>query len=79
MKSISASEARTHFARLLDRVSKGERITIERYGVPAAVLQPPEMSKRRPAAEVITELRQFRAKHRLDGLSIREMRNHRWR
>ena len=75
MDRVGAFEAKTHLSKLLDRVSKGERIIIEKHGVPVAVLHPPETSKRRPTSEVIAELRQFRAKHRLDGLSIREMIN----
>ena len=35
MKTIGASEARTHFARLLNRVAQGERIAITRHGTPA--------------------------------------------
>lgn len=40
--SVGLFEAKTHLARLLVRVSKGERITITKRGVPMAVMVPPE-------------------------------------
>ena len=73
MKTLNVHEAKTHLSNLLDRVERGEQVTIERHGVPVAVLSPAEKSRRRPAAEVIADLRRFRAQHRLDGLSLREM------
>src|SRR3982074_3398007 len=36
METVGAFEAKTHLAALLDRVAKGEKITITRHGVPAA-------------------------------------------
>jgi len=41
MDKVGAYEAKTHLPELLERVIKGERITITRHGVPVAVLQPP--------------------------------------
>ena len=40
MDSVGAFDAKTHLAELLDRVARGEKITITRHGVPAAVLVP---------------------------------------
>ena len=73
MKKVGAYEAKTHLSKLLDRVVKGERITITKHGVPVAVLQPPESMRRKEPEQAIAELREFREKHRLDGLSLREM------
>jgi len=73
MESVGTYEAKTHFSKLLDRVSKGERITITKHGVPVAVLQPPEAPRKRPVSELIEEIKQFSKGHRLDGLTIREM------
>ncbi len=73
MYTVGAFEAKTHLSQLLERVAKGERITIEKHGVAVATLEPAHTSRRRPAAEVIAEIKQFRSKHRLGGLSIREM------
>jgi len=73
METIGAYEAKTHLPKLLQRVIKGERITITIHGVPVAVLQPPESILRTEPKQVIAELREFRRKHRLDGLSLRDM------
>lgn len=73
METVGAYEAKTHLPKLLERVSKGERITITKHGVPVAVLQPPLPLKKTDPRKVITELRKFRDKHTLKGLSIRNM------
>ena len=39
METVGAYEAKTHLPKLLERVLKGERITITKHGVPVAVLQ----------------------------------------
>ena len=73
METVGAYEAKTHLPKLLERVIKGERITITKHGVPVAVLQPPDPGKKVDTKSVIAELRKLRNKNRLDGLSIREM------
>jgi prevent-host-death family protein len=37
---VNVQEAKTHFSKLLDRVEKGERITVTRAGKPVAKLIP---------------------------------------
>jgi len=73
METVGAYEAKTHLPKLLERVQKGERITITKHGVPVAVLQSPDPQKNVDTQSVIAELRKFRDKHSLEGLSIREM------
>ncbi len=73
METIGAYEAKTHLPKLLERVSKGERITITKHGVPVAVLQPPINLRKMEPKIVIAQLREFRNKHTLGGLSIRDM------
>ncbi len=73
MNTVGAFEAKTHLSRLLERVAGGERFIIEKHGVPVAILAPADSSRRKPAAEVIAELKRLRAGRRLDGLTIREM------
>ncbi|MDX9972994.1 MAG: type II toxin-antitoxin system prevent-host-death family antitoxin [FCB group bacterium] len=73
MHTVGTFEAKTHLSQLLERVAKGERITIEKHGVPVAVLHPVGSSKRKPTAEIVAELRAFRAGHFLGELSIREL------
>ena len=73
MDSVGAYEAKTHLSQLLERVSKGERITITRHGVPLAILQPFDEDLNMDVRSAIEEMRQFRNKNRLNGLSVREM------
>ncbi len=73
METVGAYEAKTHLPKLLDRVSKGERITITRHGVPVAVLQPPLATRKTAPEKVIAELRKFKKKNSLAGLSLRDM------
>jgi len=73
MKTVGAYETQTHLPQLLDQVSKGEKITITKHGVPIAVLQSVDLKTNIPTQEVIQQLKQFRKEHQLDGLSMREM------
>jgi len=73
MKTVGAYEAKTHLPKLLEMVSKGERITITKHGVPVALLQPNNPQKTADIRSVISEVRKFRDKHSLGGHSIREM------
>ena len=73
MKTVGAYEAKTHLPELLERVIKGERITITKHGIPVAVLQPPESIRKTEPKKVIAELRKFQDHHRLNGISLREM------
>ena len=72
-QTVGAYEAKTHLPALLDRVSKGEHITITRHGVPVAVLGPPSGTRKRAVSEVIQDMIEARKGVRLNGLSIREM------
>ena len=73
MDTVGAYEAKTHLPKLLERVLKGERITITKHGIPVAVLQPPDSAKKVDTRSLIAELKKFREKHSLAGTSIREM------
>ena len=59
MAQIGAYEAKTHLPRLLDRVSRGESLTITRHGKPVARLVPVtgERERAREAAARIVERR----------------------
>lgn len=73
METIGAYEAKTHLPQLLERVARGDRITITKHGVPVAVLQPYDPDKRVNVADVIEELQEFRAQNELGNMSIRDM------
>jgi prevent-host-death family protein len=54
MPTINVHDAKTHLSRLLERVERGEEITIARAGRPVAVLRPVEApARRRPGSESI--------------------------
>jgi len=76
MDTVGAYDAKKHLSRLLDRVAKGEHITITRHGVPVAQLVPvprePTPEERRKA---IDELREFAKGNSLRGLSIKDLIN----
>lgn len=75
MTVVGAFEAKTKLSELLDRVEKGEEITITRHGKVVARLVPgckPEMTPE----ERDRLMREFWARPnrpRLDGLSIKEL------
>lgn len=73
MDAIGAHEARAHLSRLLERVAKGERITITRRGVPVAVLAPPAERDRAAIDHAVEELKRFRKGRKLGDLSLREL------
>ena len=75
MKTIGASEARTHFARLLEWVAKGEQIVITRHGTPVARLVPFAKPDGERARRAISRLKAFRKGRRLDGLSRKDLRD----
>ncbi len=74
-KTIGASQASTHFARLLARAAKGARIVITRHGTPVAQLVPfakPDSTRTRRA---ISRLKTSRKGRRLTDLSWKELRD----
>lgn len=74
MITVGSYEARTHLSQLLDRVAKGERVTITRHGVPVAVLEPVgEREKRERVREAIRRIKELRKGKTTGGMSIREM------
>lgn len=73
MTQIGVFDAKTHLPRLLKRVEQGERFVVTRHSRPVAELIPyrgPDADKVRQAIESLGE---FREKHSLGGLSVREM------
>ena len=73
MEYVGAYEAKTHLPRLLEKVRRGERITITRHGVAVAALVPVDPSAERPVAETVAALRRFRRRLRLEGLSLGDL------
>ena len=76
MASIGAFEAKTHLSDLLDRVARGERITITRHGVPAALLVPvTETAPKLTHQEIVEGMRALRKRLKPGKMSVREMVN----
>jgi prevent-host-death family protein len=76
MASIGAFEAKTHLSDLLDRVARGEKITITRHGVPAALLVPvTETAPKLSHQEIVEGMRALRKRVKPGKMSIREMVN----
>jgi len=76
MDSVGAFEAKTHLSELLDRVRQGEKITITRHGVPAAMLVPIEETEAKLThREIVEGMRALRKRIKPDSMSVREMVN----
>jgi prevent-host-death family protein len=76
MHTIGAFEAKTHLAALLDRVAKGERITITRHGIPAAVLVPvAEATPQLSHQQIVEGMPTLRKRIKPGRMRVREMVN----
>ena len=73
MLEIGSYEAKTHLPGLLSRVAKGEKIVITKHGSPVAMIVPYIAEKSKSTKAVIAEIRQYRKKLKLKGLSIKDM------
>jgi prevent-host-death family protein len=75
METVGSFEAKTHLPQLLDRVARGEEITITRHGKPVARLVPTQPAKPKPdVRRLIEEMRAFRKGNTLgEGLTIRDL------
>ena len=71
MDAVGAFEAKTHLARLLDRVAQGESITITRHGTPVAQLVPVENADRDRAKRAVARI--LARRKLLKGASLDEL------
>jgi prevent-host-death family protein len=70
---ISSFEAKTHFSQLLQRVKKGERITILNHNSPIAVIVPFVNNEIPNVQETIENLISFSNGKKLAGISIKDL------
>jgi prevent-host-death family protein len=76
MEIVGAFEAKTHLAALLDRVAKGEKITITRHGIPAALLVPvAETTAKLSHKEIVEGMRALRDRIKPGKMNVKEMIN----
>jgi prevent-host-death family protein len=74
METVGTFEAKTHLSELLDRVGKGETITITRHGIPAAMLVPVgETGKKLTHQKIVEGMRALRKRIKPDRMSVRKM------
>lgn len=67
MSNVGAFEAKTHLPALLERVQKGEHITITKHGVPVAMLVPAQSGIHKEHKEVIAQIKEFGRNRTLPG------------
>ena len=67
-------------AELLDRVTRGEKITITRHGVPAAMLVPVgETNAKMTHQEIVEGMRKLRRRIKPGKMNVRRMVEEGWR
>lgn len=71
--TVGAFEAKTQLSKLLELVSKGEKVIITKHGVPVAELSAPAHTRVADAAEIIPELRAIRSRSKPGADSIKSM------
>ena len=73
--SVGSFEAKTHLPALLERVAKGERITITKHGKPVAQLVPVEPETKPDVKQVVKDMFAYRDQQKvtLGGITIREL------
>jgi prevent-host-death family protein len=74
-ESVGSFEAKTHLPELLERVARGERITITKRGRPVAQLVPIPPETNRDVKAVVREMLAYRdrQKRTLGGITVREL------
>ena len=75
MSTLGVFEAKTHFSQIIDRVLKGEEITITRNGVPVAVIRSPSLKESLDVEKAVEELKAFRKGRTLGGVKIKDLIN----
>lgn len=75
MKTIGAFEAKNRLSELLDAAENGEEVMITKHGRPVAKLTPIDNFDRAKAREAADWLLEFRKKHPLRGLKIKDLIN----
>ena len=74
MSTIGAYEAKTKFSELLDRVEKGEHVTITKHGRPVAVLVPSRRHDPERASEGFRRMRELAKRVKIDDLTWEDLK-----
>jgi prevent-host-death family protein len=74
MDTVGSFEAKTHLSALLDRVARGEKFTITRHGIPAALLVPVvETEAGLSHREIVEGMRALRKRVKPHAMSVKAM------
>jgi len=73
MTTVGTYEVKTHLSELLDRVEKGEEITITRHGKPIARLLPAKARDQAAIDRAVENILRIRKGAKLRGLKIKDM------
>lgn len=73
MTTVGTFEAKTHLSALLERVERGEEITITKHGRAVARLVPAGAVSRDRLNDTVARLKAFRKGRRLGDLSARAL------
>lgn len=71
LETIQASEAKTHFLRILDRVERGETVVISRHGRAIARISPEGKKSGEDLVRAIEEMKGLR--QRMGRMSLEEI------
>ena len=72
-KEVGLFDAKTHLSMLINRVERGEEITITRRGVAVARLVPAQSQQRPDLKQVAAKIRELSRGVKLKGVTIREL------
>jgi prevent-host-death family protein len=75
MITVGAFQAKTHLSSLLERVARGEEVTITKHGKPIARLIAVDKADQADVDRAVDGLRQFRKGKTLGGLSWKALRD----
>lgn len=73
METVGLFDAKTHLSALLERVARGEEITITKHGTPIGVLIPAGNRRRKDPRQVAERIRALRKGAKLKGVTIRQL------
>ena len=73
MMTVGSFDAKTHLAKLLERVANGESIEITRRGVPVARLVPISDDRNRNSVEAAHRIREIRKGVTLGDLKLNDL------
>jgi len=73
MESIGLFEAKARLSALLERVARGEEITITKHGHPVARLVPMKRRGKRDPKQVAEAIRALRKGIKLESVTVRQL------